>query len=129
MQELKVWHVLLTLGFVKGTNDYVDLPDLVVPIFVRERINVCVENCFFIKQPSTIPVPMPVVSVNRSIKLGVLSKVKNCNDSVKQAKKTNPEKTGKEYEGNKKSVAWTDSLAYNWRIDTTPKIKNNMKWL
>ena len=104
---------MLTLGLVKVTNGYVDLPDLVVPIFVRERINVCVENCFFIKQPITIPVPIPVVSVNRSIKLGVLSKVKNCNDSVKQAKKTNPQKTGKEYEGNKKSVAWTDSLAYN----------------
>jgi hypothetical protein len=89
------------LCFVKGTKGYVDLPDLIVPIFVRERINVCVENCFFIKQPSTIPVPMPVVSVNRSIKLGVLSKVKNCNDSVKQAKKTNPAKTRKKYGGNK----------------------------
>ena len=104
---------MLTLGLVKVTNGYVDLPDLVVPIFVRERINVCVENCFFIKQPNTIPVSIPVVSVNRSIKLGVLSKVKNCNDSVKRAKKTNPQKTGKEYEGNTKSVAWIGSLSYN----------------
>ena len=104
---------MLNMGFVKVTRGYVDLPDLVVSIFVREQINACVENCFFIKQPSTIPVPMPVASINRSIKLGVLSKVKNCNDSVKQAKKTNPKKTGKENEGNKKSVAGTDSLAYN----------------
>jgi hypothetical protein len=92
---------MLALRFVKVTNGYVDLLDLVVPIFVRERINVCVKSCFFTKQASTIPVPRPVASINRSIKLGVLSKVKNCNDSVKQAKKTNPAKTRKKYEGNK----------------------------
>ena len=32
------YHVLLTMGFVKGTDGYVDLPHLIAPIFVFDVV-------------------------------------------------------------------------------------------
>ena len=84
-----------------------------LPVDINTDIKAYLRSFFLRKQTSIIPVEMPVTSINKSAKFGVLSKVKNCNDSVKQAKRTSPAKTVKEYGKKKESVARAGNLAFN----------------